>query len=224
MMSGTPRTDHVEIQKLARELDVEPHQLGFLAHLVEEELHELRSHVSKALFDRQEPRFRRLAATSKVLPTSLLAKAAQFTIGPKISAWVACVLPTDQAIKLAGALDTPFLVQVSRWLDPHRSLGIVTGLPDRTTIAIGRGLVDLGEWIPLGRYLTVVSANVIVGVMEHATDEQLLELSRFIEVPVSLDERQRATLREVFQRVGPTRADILRSALPARLLALLDSV
>lgn len=223
MSPSSTTTDNIEVVKLARELDLEPHALAFLDHLSVAELAELRHHLGRALFLRQEPRFRRMASAAKVIPNALLARAAQFTIGPKISAWVAATLPADQAIKLAGALDITFLTQVSRWLDPQRATRIVTGLPDATTIAIGKGLVDLGEWIPLGRYLMVVNADVITAVMQYPSADQLSDLARFIDVPTEVTEKQKATLQEVLERVGEGRAQVLLTSMPEQLAILLQS-
>lgn len=217
MTTTDPTTANVEIIKLARELDLPIERLQFLAHLPHPHLAELRHHLTNAMFSRQEPRFRRMASAAKVIPNGLVAKAAQFTIGPKISAWMASALPAEQAVKVANSLELKFLTQVSRWLDPQRSIAIVKALPDRTTIAVGRGLVDLEEWVPLGRYLVVVSANVVVGVMEHMTDEQLIEVARFVEAPHGLDAGQRATLKDVLTRLGDERGDLWLTSIPQAL-------
>ena len=210
-------TDNVEIIKLGRELDIPPAQLAFLDSVPARDLVDLRVALCEAMFRRQEPRFRRIAAATRLLPNAVLAKGAQFAIGAKISAWVAGVLDPDAAIKLAGALDTDFLTQVSRWLDPQRATAIVTALPTPRVIRIGKGLLDLHEYIPLGRYLLVVNADVVLGVMALATDEQLLEVARFIDAPETLDARQTTVLAEVIERLDPVRAERLRNSLSAQL-------
>jgi len=218
----TPPAHHVELHKLAHVLDLDASRLAFLAHIPHDQLAELRLHVSHVLYERQEPRFRRMAAAAKVIPNALLAKAAQFAIGPRISAWAASVLPAEQAVKLAGSLEIAFLTQVSRWLDTHRSVAILAALPDSLTIAVGRNLVDLGEWIPLGRYLVVVSPTVTLGVMAHADDDQLRHMATYLEIPSPPTPQQRVALRSVFDRLSDDRRALVLAAAQATIAALID--
>jgi hypothetical protein len=82
----------VEVAKLAHELSVDEDTLTFLYDRSPDQLRDLRSAVSTALFTRHEDRVKRLASLSKSLPHSITAKIAQIALGPTLSARVAAVM------------------------------------------------------------------------------------------------------------------------------------
>ena len=71
---------------------------------------------------------------------------------------------------------------------PDRTAAIVRSLPEDLVLAVARRLLDDGEYIVLGRFVSVVSDRIARRVIETATGEQLLQISFYAEDRARLDE------------------------------------
>lgn len=176
-----------EVTKLKQELGVSDQRLSFLAELDAGDLGNLRHHISHALFSRHETRFHTLASLSRAMPTAITAKVAEYALGPMLSARVANVLDPGQAVKLANGLSPEFLTEVSRGLDPSRSTNIIRGLPHKLIVDVGLRLLGQGEFLTLGRFVSVVTVDDAVAVIEGANAEQVLQTALMTEDPTALD-------------------------------------
>lgn len=177
----------IEIVKLARELQVAEDDLEFLLDSSPTDLRELRSLVSSALFARNEDRVKLLASLSRLLPVSITAKIAKLALGPMLSARVAAVLEPREAARLAGHLEPGFLADLAVSLDPERVEAIVRALDDDLVVDVGRRVLAKGEYLTLGRFVSVVDVDVAMAVVGGATPDALLQVALFTEEPVALD-------------------------------------
>ncbi|UDY22343.1 hypothetical protein [Nocardioides sp. Kera G14] len=177
----------IEIRKLAHELGATEEELAFLASNSPTQLRELRTDVSNALFARHEDRVTRLASLSKLLPVPLTAKIAELALGPMLSARVAGALDPRDAARLAGHLSPGFLTTLAVSLDPQRVAPIVSLLPDDLIVDVGRRLLEREEFLVLGRFVSIIDADVALRVVEVASEHALLQTALFADDPSSLD-------------------------------------
>jgi hypothetical protein len=197
-----------EVIKLAHELSSDPGDFAFLQAAPEEEVALLRATLSRALFAAHEPRLRRLAHLSRLLPPPLAAKIAEAALGPMLCGRVAGALDVPGAIRLAGHLHPSFLAKVSHSLDPQRSADIVRSLPEDLVLAVAGQLLDAGDYIVLGRFVAIVSDSVASRVIAAASGEQLLRIGFYTEDRSRLDQLlshvDDARLAEVIQAAADT--------------------
>lgn len=165
----------LEITKLAHELDLGTDELAFLADADADELKALRQDVANALYRRHEARFARVAALSSMVPTTVAARAAQVALGPVLSARIAAALDPDEAVKLASRVPTDFLADLALSLDPERSAAIVRRLDDELVVRVGRVLMDRGEALVLGRFVSVVEPTIALRLVEGGEPGVLLD-------------------------------------------------
>jgi hypothetical protein len=196
---------HTEVAKLERELGVTDHRLEFLTGMDPVELARLRDLISHALFSRHETRFQTLAALTRAMPTAITAKVAEYALGAMLSARVANALDPNQAIRLANGLSPEFLTEVSRSLDPARSAKIITGLPRKLILDVGRRLLEQQEFLTLGRFVSVVTLEDALAVIEAATPSQVLQTALMTE--------DRSALDAIVRRLADDRvAEVVRTA------------
>lgn len=177
-----------ELLKLARELQVDQESLAPLAAVPPDDLRALRRLVGDALYDSHRSAFERAAAATGLLPAALNARLAQTLIGPYLAARIAAATPTDRAVKMARHLDVPFLADVCLSLDPTRVAGTVRGLPDQQVVAVGMELLSRGEHVTLGKFVDLVSDDVLDQMADAITDpEALLEIAVSVEAYDQLD-------------------------------------
>lgn len=178
----------IEVTKLARELGCEEAEVAFLADRPSAELRELRTAITRARFARHADQFRRLAGFAGTVPSGLAAKAAQVALGPVLSARVAAVIDPDQAVGLARQLRPGFLADVSLHLDPVAVAPIIGRLPESLIVTVGRELLARGEHLVLGRFVSVVTTNASLAVVEQASAGDLLQIALFTEEQSALDD------------------------------------
>lgn len=176
-----------ETIKLARELSTEPDQLAFLHRVDPEQLRELRGTISAALFAAHEPKLRRLAAMSKLIPPALAAKITVATLPPMLCGRTAGFLEPPIAARLASHFPPEFLAEVSRFIDPVRTSRIIPALPDELILRVARVLLDRGEYIVLARFVAVVREDLAGQVIAMADGAQLLEASFYAEDRARID-------------------------------------
>lgn len=177
----------LEVSKLRRELGANDLSLEFLEGIPSDQLRELRSTISGSLFARHESRFQKIAGLTKILPTALTAKIASSAIGPVLSAQIANVLNSKDAIKLSCALKPEFLVEVSKHLDPSKVESIIVGLPSKLVIDVGQRLLAQDEHVTLGRFVSVVGIEESLGVVDGAEARDLLLVALYTEDMTALD-------------------------------------
>jgi hypothetical protein len=167
----------VEIAKLAHELSVGADELAFLAEVPAESVRALRGDVALALFHRHEARFRRLARLSHLAPVPITAKIAEVAFGPLLGARVAAVMDPDLAVRLAARLSPGFLTDLAVRLDPVRAEPIIRGLPVPLVQEVGARLLDRGEHLVLGRFVSVVDVEAALAVVAGASPADLLQVA-----------------------------------------------
>jgi hypothetical protein len=179
---------HVELVKLAHDLQVEVSEVEFLRPLSEAQLRALRAAVNHALFAPYEPRFARMAGMSRHVPAPLAAKGAQIALGALVAARVAAVTATHHAVRLTDHLSTAFLAEMTPHIDPAKVADIVVALPESTVTAVGHELVRRQEYIPLGRFVSYVPVETALRVIDDAPPADLLQVAIFTEDRAALDE------------------------------------
>lgn len=167
----------LEIAKLSHELDVSPSELGFLADQSAEAIRAFRKDISASLFGRHEQRFQRVATLSGMVPSSVSARAAQLALGPTVSARVAGALTPAEAVKLADKLPADFVADLALSLDPVRAEAIVRRVDATLIIAVGKILLERGEHLVLGRFVSVVEPAVALRLVADAPPSTLLEIA-----------------------------------------------
>lgn len=178
---------HVELVKLAHDLQVDVAEVEFLGPLSEEQLRSLRAAVNHALFAPYEHRFARMAGMSRHVPPPLAAKGAQLALGHLVAARVAAVTETHHAVRLTGHLSTEFIADMTPHIDPAKVDDIVRALPEHTVVEVGHELVRRHEYIPLGRFVSYVPVETALRVIDDAPPEELLQVAVFTEDRAALD-------------------------------------
>src|SRR5581483_11076982 len=110
-----------EVLKLARLLDTEPKELGYLDEIPATALRTFREQATDRLFAGDADRLRRVAAASKLVPVPITAKIAQLAFGPLLCAAVAGLLDPPHAVRVAAGCPTSFLADITTYLDPRRA-------------------------------------------------------------------------------------------------------
>lgn len=195
----------VEIGKLAHDLGTTPTELEFLADRSADELADLRVLVSQAIVGRHAGQAKLLAGLSGRLPPSITAKIASHALGPRVSARVASALEPEDAARLAGHLEPEFLTRLSTSLDPDRVASLVAALPEGLVVDVGRRLMAEGEFVTVGRLVTVVPVDAAVQVVGEASGDALLQAALYTE--------DRTALAAVIERLpDDRRAALLQAA------------
>lgn len=184
-MSGM--LSRLEVVKLADELGVAEQPLAFLAEASVDDLRSLRTVIAEARYARHEPRLRRLAGLSKMAPAGIAAKISEHALGPDVSARVATMLDPADAAKLTKHLSAEFLTDISVSLDPARSADVISGLPDKLVIDVGRRLLKRGEHLTLARFVASYDVSIALAVLDEATGDDLLTMGMFAEDHEALD-------------------------------------
>ncbi len=180
---------HAELERLARELEVDPADLAGLHDVGTDGLRRLRHLVSNALHDEHHQAFQRAAQASVLLPVALTAKLSETLIGPYLSSRIAAEMAPDRSIRLARHLSTGFLADVCLSLDPSRVADTVRGLPDDRVVAVGLELLRRKEYVTLGKFVDVVNHSVLAAMAaEVTTGPALVGIAFAIEAHHRLDD------------------------------------
>ena len=176
-----------EVMLLAGELGAAEDRLAYLISSPVEELRAFRTLVSTQLFAKQEHRFGRVAGLTKLVPAALSAKIAEHALGPVVSGRVAGLLEPDAAVNLAKNLSPRFLAALSPSLDPQRVEAIVQRLPHRLTVEVGTLLLKARQFLVLGRFVSVAPIEVVMGVVDVASPQEILDVALYSEDKTSLN-------------------------------------
>ena len=150
---GLAPSTRAELMKLGRLLDVEVDELDYLRDISAEQLRALREQVTEVIFDSGGSALGRLAAASRLLPTSAIAAIAEHAFGPVLAARIAGLLDPGRAADVAAKLPTPFLAEVAVHLDPRRAVGVLARIPAERIAEVARELIAAQEHVTLGRFV-----------------------------------------------------------------------
>lgn len=195
----------IEVTKLAHELGASAVALVGLETVAATDLRRLRGVIGDALHDAHRGAFQRAAQASALLPAMLTARLAQSIIGPYLAARIAAEMPADRSMKLAGHLDVAFLADVCLSLDPARVADTIAGLPERQVIDVAMELLDRGEYATLGKFVDVVSPEVVDAVTAGVQEPVAL-----MRIAIGIEARHR--LDEVVTRIDDVRLAALLDA------------
>lgn len=174
--------------KLARLLHRKPEQLAALEACAPEDLKRLRERVASALFDQYGDAFRRVAATTGVVPAGLAAQIGHRVFGPMLCARVAGHMQAAKAAEVAAKLPIEFLADVCLEMDPRRARAVIAGIPVAQVMEVARVLARRREFITMGRFVDALGDRAIRAVIEALPDDAaLLEIAFFIESPQRLE-------------------------------------
>jgi hypothetical protein len=198
-----------ELVKLAQVLGTTTDEVAFAAVLPHEDIRRVRERVVATLYDEHRHAFQRVAAITRVLPTSVNVRIALRAFPPLLAARVAGEMHPDRAAELADRMPVDYLAEACVHLDPRRAAPFVQRLrPDRA-LGVVTELVVRGEYITLGRLLDTATERVIRDVAATVSAEALLHIGFYAESGAQLTravallppDRLRAVVRDAL--TGP---------------------
>lgn len=176
-----------EILKLARLIEADPDQLGFLESVPPDELRALREGVTNSIFDAGAQSLRRVAAGAKLLPSPIVATIALKSFGALLCARAAGAVDPGKAIDVAKRLPADFLADVTIQLDPRRVADIIGRVPQELVVPVAAELERREEYVTMGRFLAYVPDHAVVAAMTALSDEALLRTAFVLEHKDRLD-------------------------------------
>jgi len=177
-----------EILKLARLLDVDTESLDYLTKVDADDLRALRAGVTDMLFDIGGDLMSRLGSAAKRLPTPLAASICERAFGPMLAARTAAATDPGKAIEIAQRLSPDFLTEVTIQLDPRRVARIVSGVPSDLVARVAADLGTRGEFVTMGRFLTLLSPQALAAALAELDDEAVLRTAFVLEDKNSVDQ------------------------------------
>lgn len=177
-----PIDTRAEITKLSRLLGIKADQLSFLETISPAALIQFRNGLTERFFAGNRKMFQRVAASSRLLPTSLNATISQKVFGPMLSARIAGELPFKSAIDMASKLPTPFLADVTLEIDPARAKDIIRNMPVDRIVDVALELLRRKEFILMARFVDYMTDEANRACINAFKDESvLIELGKYME-------------------------------------------
>lgn len=173
--------------KLARLLEVDPDDLGYLDDVPAIEIRTLRERLTDSFFDGDRRLFGRVAAAARLVPTAVAATIAERAFGPLLCARVAASADPAKAIDIAKRLSPAFLADTTVLLDPRRVAAIIAGVPVSLAVPVARELEGRGEYVTMGRFLAFLPDELIAAAMGALSDEAMLRTAFVLEHKEALD-------------------------------------
>ncbi|HEY1593436.1 MAG TPA: hypothetical protein VGF81_16680 [Solirubrobacteraceae bacterium] len=207
-----------EVAKLARLLGRDPGELEYLEQVAPDDLATLREQTTEMLFAAHDATFKRLATSSKLLPTGLVSMLAQHAFGPVLSARIAGLLDPRRAVDIAAKLPVDFLADIAVELDPRRASDVIAGMPPEHVLKVTRVLVARGEYVTMGRFVGHLGDGARDAAITDLDDATLLRTAFVLEDRDRIDalaelvgEDRIASLAEVAEReqLWPEALDLL---------------
>lgn len=196
------RAVQAEVLKLARLLQRDPEGLAYLQQVPLDDLCALREQVTESLFTQHEPILRRLAASSRLLPVSLVAGLSQSTFGPVLSALIAGLMDPERADEVGANLPTEFVADIAVELDPRRASAVIARIPAERIRQVTRELARRKEYVTMGRFVGHLRDEALAAAINELNDEDLLETFLVMEDPPDLDRLAQLTDRERIHRLA----------------------
>lgn len=172
-----------EILKLARLLGAPPDRFGYLAQVPVADLRALRDQVTGLLFDAHLGALEKMAIGSRLLPGPVLARMAERSFGPLLSARLAGLVEPHRGIDIAKRLSAGFLADVAAELDPRRAAGIIAGLPDPVVLAVASELSRREDWVTIARFLDHLPEAMIEAALEVMPEAALPRIVPMLDNP-----------------------------------------
>ncbi len=173
-----------EVLKLARLLGADEKGLVFLAEYDALAIRALREQMTAQLYDDGKALLQKVAAATKLTPTSISAVIAEKALGPLLCARVASLVGADKAIDISKRLPAAFLAEVCLHLDPRRTAAIIRGTPIEQVVAVSKILQAQKEYVTMARFVDALTPEAIKAVINATPDEEpLLRTAVFAENP-----------------------------------------
>lgn len=176
-----------EILKLARLLEREPGELGFLVDAQSGDIRRLREQVTDLLFDSHSQALGRLAAASRLLPVGLIAIIAERTFGPVLTALIAGLLEPSRAVDVAAKLSNGFLADVAIHIDPRRASEVIAGMPPAQIAQVTVELARRAEFVTIGRFVGRLAPEATTAAVASMDAATILQVSFVAEDKDRLD-------------------------------------
>ena len=177
-----------ELYKLARILNIERHEVDFLADEDAACLRVIREGLGEALFAKFRPAFAAFAQMAGILPLRLSAEIAKRVLGPTLSGRIAGEMPVNEAIGMAARLPDAFLADVCLQLEPARARAILADFPLARSVAVTDLLRARGELLTMGQFVDVLPAATLIAATDRIEDPaELLRIGFFVENGDQLD-------------------------------------
>jgi hypothetical protein len=185
-MSATLET-RAEIVKLARLLTVDEEEVGFLDVLPAAALSTYRDAATDRLFEADAAMFRRVGMAAGLVPSAIVAAAAERAVGPLVCARAAGCVDTGKAVDVLRRLSPEFVADATVEVDPRRVVDLIAAVPEALVLPVARLLGERREFVTMGRFLAFVPDRTIVGAMGELSDEALLRTAFVLEHKDRLD-------------------------------------
>lgn len=173
--------------KLARTLGVEPAELDFLIAAPAEDLRVLRTRIADHLFERDRRHFEGMIKLARKLPAGLSAQVAQHALGPVLGAKAAALLEPAMAVDLVRRLPPAYLADVAAAADVGRLAHLMADMPPEKIGLVGVELAAREEWIPMGAFVSHLSAEALDAAIGALDSEALLRTGFVMEDKTRLD-------------------------------------
>ena len=177
----------VEIERLARLLDTEAAELGFLRELDWHEVRDLREQMAVVMFETDRQMLQRVAAATRLVPPKITAVMAERAFGPLLCARVTGLLDPSRAVDIAGHLRAGFLADVAERIDPRRASRVIAEIPPKQIAAITTELARRGDHVTMGGFVGHLSARALQAALDCVDDATLLRAAAVVESKASLD-------------------------------------
>jgi hypothetical protein len=198
---GVDLASRAELVKLARALGTTPDHVAFAATLGAGDIRRLREQVVGALYDEHRAAFRRVAAITRTLPTSLNVRIALRAFSPLLAARIASEMPPERAAELANRMPVDFLAEGCVHLDPRRAEPLITRIDRARVVAVVSELIRRGDFITLGRMLDASTEEMLSDISTTVPDEALLRIGLYAESGAQLTRAMRALPAERLRAV-----------------------
>lgn len=173
-----------EVLKLARLLGVAEKEFAFLESQDPLAIRALREQMTAQLYDDGKALLQKVAAATKLTPTSISAVIAEKALGPLLCARVASLVGADKAIDISKKLSPAFLAETCLHLDPRRTADIIRGTPVELVVAVSKILQAKKEFVTMARFVDALTPEAIKAVINATPDEEpLLRTAVFAENP-----------------------------------------
>lgn len=214
-----------ELIKLGQGLGVEPGQLDFLSEQAPEVLRHLRVALSERIFDEKRQLFRRMGLWARWLPAWLAAVLVRWWLGPVLTARIAGEMPASRAVAIASHVPASFMADVAVALDPRAARELIGLLPAKMVTSIATILLQRRDFVTMGRFVALLSDEVIQSVAAGIADEgDLLEIVFHLESRERMDHIVRVLPPERIRKALLIICDQDRRELWHKLLSLVTNV
>lgn len=177
-----------ELRKLAHQLAVQTDELHMLDGVPADELRELRSQISDAMFRHGRHAFARVAALSKAVPTSVSAKLTEAVLPPLIAARVSELLEPAKAAEMVTRISDRYLADVSAVMDPTRTPEVIAAIPSDRVATISIELARRKEWVVIGGFASHIGGDGLKASVATYNGEQLLRIGFVLDDPTKMND------------------------------------